>query len=81
MIGLISAVLDILFGLNRPTVADKDENALLWSWIDSLPSVRRSRIVENLRFQEVFDTLWSFGYRNLGYNEIFRDYGIYRYCS
>ncbi len=61
VIGLISAVLDILFGLNRPTVADKDENALLWAWIDSLPSVRRSRIVENLRFQEVFDTLWTFG--------------------
>jgi putative membrane protein len=61
VIGLLSAVLDILFGLNRPTVADKDENALLWAWIDSLPSVRRSRIVENLRFQEVFDTLWTFG--------------------
>jgi ubiquinone biosynthesis protein len=60
-IGVIGAVLDILFGLNRPAVSDREDNELLWAWIDNLPAFRRSRIVENLRIQEVFDTMWSYG--------------------
>jgi ubiquinone biosynthesis protein len=60
LIGLLMAVFDIIFGYNRPSVSQMEENQMLWAWISRLPSFRRNRIIENLRIQEVFDTLWRY---------------------
>lgn len=60
LIGLLMAIFDVIFGYNRPSVSQMEENQMLWAWISRLPSFRRNRIIENLRIQEVFDTLWRY---------------------
>ena len=60
LIGLLMAIFDVIFGYNRPSVAQMEENKMFWAWVSRLPSFRRNRIIENLRIQEVFDILWRY---------------------
>ena len=66
LIGLIITLLDIFLGLNRPVMEEIEQNAFYWGWLQRLSSGRRNRVVENLRFQEVYDTLWRYGLQIAG---------------
>jgi ubiquinone biosynthesis protein len=59
--GLISIVLDALLGLSRPSLDVEGRGKFIWRFLDGLPTPRRNAIIENLRFQQVYDTLYRYG--------------------
>lgn len=61
VIGLIGALLDALLGLNRPIIDEIENDESYWRFISRIDSGRRSTIVENLRFEQVYDTFWRYG--------------------
>ncbi|MDH4141806.1 MAG: AarF/UbiB family protein [Chloroflexota bacterium] len=56
-----STVVDALLGLNVPDVGDQGEGRSIWRILDALPTPRRSRIIENVRLQQVYDTIYRYG--------------------
>jgi ubiquinone biosynthesis protein len=59
--GLVSIVLDAVLGLSRPTLDVEGRGKFIWRFLDGLPTPRRNAIIENLRFQQVYDTLYRYG--------------------
>jgi ubiquinone biosynthesis protein len=59
--GLISIVLDAVLGLSRPSLDVEGRGKFIWRFLDGLPTPRRNAIIENLRFQQVYDTLYRYG--------------------
>ena len=59
--GLVSIVLDAVLGLSRPSLDVEGRGRFIWRVLDGLPTPRRSAIIENLRFQQVYDTLYRYG--------------------
>jgi len=50
-----------ILGLNRPIVDESGRGQLIWRILDALPTPRRNAILENLRLQEVYDTIARYG--------------------
>ena len=61
IIGL-TATSEVLLGVDRPHVDVSDRQRAIWRVLDSLPTPRRSAIVENLRLMQVYDTISTFGF-------------------
>ncbi len=59
--GLVSIVLDAVLGLSRPSLDVEGRGRFIWRFLDGLPTPRRNAIIENLRFQQVYDTLYRYG--------------------
>lgn len=59
--GLVSIVLDAVLGLSRPSLDVEGKGKFIWRFLDGLPTPRRNAIIENLRFQQVYDTLYRYG--------------------
>src|SRR5689334_9651891 len=55
---LLSTVVDAVLGLNRPRMPTENSNAL-WQILESLPTPRRNLIIENLRLQQIYDTVYA----------------------
>jgi ubiquinone biosynthesis protein len=55
---LVSTVVDAVLGLNRPRMPAENSNAL-WQLLESLPTPRRSLVIENLRLQQIYDTVYA----------------------
>ncbi len=60
IVQLIGSALSALLGLTRPSLAPDRSMSGLWSALDALPTPRRNAIIENLRLQQVYDTLTAF---------------------
>ncbi len=60
-IQVIGALLAAVLGLTRPSLAPDRATHGVWGIVDSLPTPRRNAILENLRLQQVYDTLIRFG--------------------
>jgi len=58
---VIGSALSALLGLTRPSLAPDRSTTGVWSILDALPTPRRNAIIENLRLQQVYDTLIQFG--------------------
>ena len=50
-----------ILGLNRPIVDETGRGQLIWRFLDALPTPRRNAILENLRLQQVYDTIARYG--------------------
>jgi ubiquinone biosynthesis protein len=50
-----------ILGLNRPIVDETGRGQLIWRILDALPTPRRNAILENLRLQQVYDTIARYG--------------------
>jgi ubiquinone biosynthesis protein len=58
---ILSSVLDAVFGLNRPSVDAAERGQSIWRILDALPTPRRNAVLENLRMQQVYDTVYRYG--------------------
>ncbi|MGZ3588449.1 MAG: AarF/UbiB family protein [Candidatus Limnocylindrales bacterium] len=58
---ILSSLADAIFGLNVPLVGDDGEGRAIWRLLDALPTPRRNRIIENVRLQQVYDTIYRYG--------------------
>ncbi len=58
---LISSVIQIVVGIDRPQIDVSDRQRAIWRLLDRLPTPRRSKLVENLRLIQVYNTVASFG--------------------
>jgi ubiquinone biosynthesis protein len=52
---------DALLGLSRPSLDVEGRGRLVWRILDGLPTPRRNAILENLRFQQVWSTIYRYG--------------------
>lgn len=55
--GLVVIVLEALTGLDSPHVLKGRRSPFYWRWLGMLPTGRRNRIVENLRTQQMVNTI------------------------
>lgn len=60
VIGLATALLDALFGLNRPLFKETEESNRLWGWAIKVSGNRSNQLIANLRLQVVYDTLYRY---------------------
>jgi ubiquinone biosynthesis protein len=60
VIGVGTALLDALFGLNRPLFRETKETSKLWSWAIKVSGNRSNQLIANLRLQVVYDTLYRY---------------------
>jgi ubiquinone biosynthesis protein len=56
---LASAAVDALLGLDRPGVDAAGRGQLVWRFLDAIPTPRRNIFIENLRLQQVYDTVYA----------------------
>jgi ubiquinone biosynthesis protein len=61
IIGILSALFDAVLGLNRPILDEIESGDSYWRWFSKLPAGGRNTLVENMRFQQVYDTIWRYG--------------------
>lgn len=61
LMGIFSTVLEILLGLTRPIDINPLEDEKAWRGLEYLSTGRRSSIIENMRMQQVYQTLWRYG--------------------
>lgn len=58
---VVSSVVDALLGFNRPVVDEEGHGQFLWRLLDTLPTPRRNRLIENYRLRQVYDTIYRYG--------------------
>jgi len=61
LFSVVSTATDALFGLSRPSLDVEGRGRFVWRFLDGLPTPRRNAIIENLRFQQVYDTIYRYG--------------------
>src|SRR5262245_53038156 len=54
-----TTIVRALLGLNRPRLVATGEGPALWRFLDSLPTPRRNLILENLRLQQIYETVYA----------------------
>jgi len=60
VIGVVLAILDALLGINRPFIRNADEHHRVWGILIRLSGNRSNQLIANLRFQQVYDLLYSY---------------------
>ena len=58
---LLASGIQIVVGIDRPQIDMSDRQRAIWRLLDRLPTPRRSKLVENLRLIQVYNTVASFG--------------------
>ena len=61
IIGILLALFDAVLGLNRPILDEIESGETYWRWFSKLPVSGRNTLVENMRFQQVYETMWRYG--------------------
>jgi ubiquinone biosynthesis protein len=61
LVGLVTTVTSALLGFERPDLDPNNRRQALWRLIERLPSGQRSRIIDNLRLQQIYDTAMQYG--------------------
>ncbi len=59
--GILVMILEALTGLDSPYLMDGRRSPFYWRWLGMLPTGRRNRIVENLRTQQMVNTIRRHG--------------------
>jgi hypothetical protein len=57
----LSLLADALFGMNIPDIDESGRGRVIWRLLDAVPTPRRSRIIENVRLQQVYDMIYQYG--------------------
>jgi ubiquinone biosynthesis protein len=58
---IVSMLVDAIIGFNRPVIDDAGHGQFIWRLLDTLPTPRRNRIIENYRLRQVYDTIYRYG--------------------
>ena len=58
---ILTMLADALFGLNVPMLDEQGHGQAIWRLLDTLPTPRRNRIIENVRLQQVYETIYRYG--------------------
>jgi ubiquinone biosynthesis protein len=61
LMGIIATILEAIVGLNSSLEGEGRRQDFYWRWLSKLPTGRRSRIIENLRTQQVYDAMRRYG--------------------
>ena len=61
VIGVMLAILDAIFGVNRPLIKDADEYSGIWNFLIKYSGNRSNQLITNLRFQQVYDLIYQYG--------------------
>jgi ubiquinone biosynthesis protein len=60
VVGVILALLDALFGINRPLLKDADENSRMWNTVVRFSGNRSNQLIANMRLQQVYDIIYRY---------------------
>jgi ubiquinone biosynthesis protein len=58
---LLQALLAALLGLDQPDIDAEGHGRFLWRFIDDLPVGNRSRLIDNIRIEQIYRKLWQYG--------------------
>ena len=61
IVSLVMAATDAALGFNRPDLDPENRHQVIWRLIERLPTTQRSRLIENLRIQQLYDTFYQYG--------------------
>jgi ubiquinone biosynthesis protein len=61
IVSLVMAATDAVLGFNRPDLDPENRRQVIWRLIERLPTTQRSRLIENLRIQQLYDTFYQYG--------------------
>jgi ubiquinone biosynthesis protein len=61
IVSLAMTVTDAVLGFNRPDLDPENRRQMIWRLIERLPTTQRSRLIENLRLQQLYDTFYQYG--------------------
>jgi ubiquinone biosynthesis protein len=61
LITVVDTFLETILGLNQPSVNISGQGQGIWKLVDRLPTGRRSQLLENIRLQQVYETLMNYG--------------------
>jgi ubiquinone biosynthesis protein len=61
LVSLAMTVTDAVLGFNRPDLDPENRRQVMWRLIERLPTTQRSRLIENLRIQQLYDTFYQYG--------------------
>ncbi|MDX1435828.1 MAG: AarF/UbiB family protein [Anaerolineales bacterium] len=61
IMALTVTILETIFGVDSPSIDGGRQKHFYWRWLSRLPVERRSRIVENLRTKQAYDTVRRYG--------------------
>ncbi len=60
LLSLFGTAIEVIFGINQPRVLKVDPDKRYWRFIESLPLVRDSTMVESIRINQIWDKLFGF---------------------
>jgi len=61
LIALVMTLVDVLLGLDQPQLDEAGRGQFVWQWLDGIPSWKTNDLVENVRMEQVFRTIWRYG--------------------
>jgi ubiquinone biosynthesis protein len=61
LVGVTTTLVDALLGFDRPNLDPNHRRDATWQLIERLPLAQRSRLIENLRIEQLFETAWGYG--------------------
>jgi ubiquinone biosynthesis protein len=61
LVGVTVTLVDALLGFDRPNIDPDSRRNAIWQVIERLPLARRSRLIENLRIEQLYETGWGYG--------------------
>lgn len=61
IMGIVTTSLEVLLGLSQPVSPDDLYQEPDWWGLDRISHGRRNRIIENIRMQQVYGTIWRYG--------------------
>jgi ubiquinone biosynthesis protein len=61
LLSLVVTLLDALFGLDQPQLDEEGRGQFIWQAIDRIPGLHKNELVENVRLQQVYQTIWRYG--------------------
>lgn len=61
LIAVVVALTDALLGLDQPQLDEAGRGQFVWRWLDGLPGWKTNDLVENVRTEQVYRTIWRYG--------------------
>jgi ubiquinone biosynthesis protein len=61
LIALVVTLVDALLGLDQPQLDEAGRGQFIWQWLDGIPGWKTHDLVENVRMDQVYRTIWRYG--------------------
>jgi ubiquinone biosynthesis protein len=61
LIAIVVALTDALLGLDQPQLDEAGRGQFVWHWLEGIPGWKTNELMENVRMEQVYRTIWRYG--------------------